>query len=53
MTRWDWLKDSIPYSYFWKQVGHDAIVPSSGVFLACIWVGWMEESTGRKRRAVS
>ena len=52
MSRWDWLKISIPYSYFWKQVGHDAIVPSSGVFLACIWVGWMEESTGRKRKAV-
>ncbi len=43
MTRWDWVRDSVPYSYFWKQVAHDAIVPSSGVFLACIWVGWMEQ----------
>jgi hypothetical protein len=36
MTRWDWLRDSVHYRYFWKQVAHDAIVPCSGVFLACI-----------------
>src|SRR5581483_1232904 len=43
MTRWDWLRESVPYSYFWKQVAQDAIVPSSGVFLACTWVGWTEK----------
>jgi hypothetical protein len=48
MTRWDWLRDSVRYSYFWKQVGHDAIVPTSGVFLACMWVGWRKENTGGK-----
>jgi hypothetical protein len=42
MTRWDWLSDSVQYSYFWEQVARDAIVPSCGVFLACTWVGWME-----------
>ncbi len=42
MTRWDWLRDSVQYSYFWKQVARDAIVPGCGVFLACTWVGWME-----------
>jgi len=42
MTRWEWLRDSIPYSYYWKQVAFNAIVPSSGVFLGCVWVGWME-----------
>jgi hypothetical protein len=42
VSRWDWFKDSVQYSYFWKQVARDAIVPSSGVFLACTWVGWME-----------
>ena len=42
MTRWDWLRDSIPYLYFWKRVAFNAIVPSSGVFLGCVWVGWME-----------
>jgi hypothetical protein len=45
MTRWDWLRESIPYSYFWKQVAHDAIVPTCGVFVACTWVG----SMGKKR----
>jgi hypothetical protein len=43
MTRWDWLRDSVPYSYFWKQVARDAIVPSCGVFFACTWIGWMEK----------
>ena len=43
MTRWDWVRDSVAYSYFWKQVAHDSIVPSFGVFLACTWVGWMEK----------
>jgi hypothetical protein len=42
MTRGDWLRESVPYSYFWKQVAHAAMVPSCGVFLACTWVGWME-----------
>lgn len=43
MTRWDWLRESLPYSYFWKEVARDAIVPTCGVFLACAWVGWMEQ----------
>jgi hypothetical protein len=43
MTRWDLVRDSVYYSYFWKQVAQNAIVPSSGVFLACTWVGWMEK----------
>lgn len=48
MTRWDWLRDSVQYSYFWKQVARDAIVPSCGVFLSCIWVGWMERRRVQK-----
>ena len=43
MTRWGWLRESVPYWYFWKGLARDAIVPSSGVFLACAWVGWMEK----------
>lgn len=43
MTRWEWLKDSIAYSYFWKGVAYRGTVPGSGVFLACAWVGWMEK----------
>jgi hypothetical protein len=43
MTRWDWLRESVHSSYFWKQVARDAVVPGCGVFLACTWVGWMEK----------
>ena len=43
MSRWEWLRDSVPYLYFWKDLAHRAVVPSSGVFLACMWVGWVEE----------
>src|SRR4029077_8978403 len=48
MTRWDWLRDSVPYSYYWKQVAFNATVPSSGVFLGCMWVGWMQERRARR-----
>ncbi|HEX7961153.1 MAG TPA: hypothetical protein VF493_14605 [Terriglobales bacterium] len=43
MSRWEWLRDSAPYFYFWKDLAYRAVIPSSGVFLACMWVGWMEE----------
>lgn len=48
MTRWDWLRDSVPYSYFWKEVVRDALVPICGVFLACAWVSWMEKRCAPK-----
>ena len=47
MTWWDWLRDSVPYSYFWKQVAHESIVPTCGVLLACMLVG----RKGRNTRA--
>lgn len=53
MTRWDWLRESVPYSYFWKQVTRDAIVPSCGVFLACTWVGWMEKRHVQKLKTAT
>ncbi len=53
MTRWDWLRDSVQFSYFWKQVAHDAIVPSCGVFLACTWVGWMERTRVQRSKTVT
>jgi hypothetical protein len=53
MTRWDWLRDSVQYSYFWKQVARDAIVPSCGVFLACTWVGWMERRRAQRLKAAT
>ena len=45
MTRWDVLRDDVRYSYFWKQVGHESIVPTCGVFLACMLIGRKETST--------
>ena len=42
MTRWDLLRESVPYAYFWKEVAHDAIVPICGVFVGCMWLGWMQ-----------
>lgn len=42
LTRWEWLQGSIHYEYFWKRVAASSIVPSVGVFLACVWIGWTE-----------
>jgi hypothetical protein len=47
ITRWELLRESVSYSYFWKQVAHDAIIPSCGVFVACMCLGFIE----RKRLA--
>ena len=49
LTRWEWLRDSVRYSYFWKQVARDGLVSTVGVVLGCLWVGWMQ---GRTHSAV-
>ena len=43
MSRWEWLRGSAPYLYFWKDLAHRAVVPSWGVFLACMWVGFAKD----------
>ena len=53
MTRWQWVGDSIHYSYFWKDVARDAIVPSSGVFLGCLLIGWTERRQVRRPKAIA
>ena len=53
MTWWDWLRESVTYSYFWKQVARDAIVPSCGVFLACTWVGWMDRRHAQRLKTAT
>ena len=45
MNRWDLLRESVPHSYFWKEVAHKAIVPICGVFVGCVWVGWKQGKT--------
>ena len=42
LTRWEWLRDSIHYAYFWKRVAARSIVPIVGVLLACVGIGWTE-----------
>lgn len=42
VSRWEWLSDSIHYSYFWKNIARRGIIPGSGVFLACVWIGFVE-----------
>ncbi len=53
MTRWQWLGDSIHYAYFWKDVARDAIVPGSGVFLACLLIGCVERRQVRQPKSVA
>ena len=53
MTRWQWAEDSIHYSYFWKDIARDALVPSSGVFLGCLWIGWTERRQARRPKGIA
>jgi len=50
VSRWEWLKDSIHYFDFWKDVAVKGIVPGFGVFLGCVWVGWVERRNALKMR---
>jgi hypothetical protein len=51
MNRWEWLKYSIHYSYYWKHVAQNTIVATCGLFLGCVWVGWMEKKQPLERKA--
>lgn len=42
LTRSQWLRESIGYSYFWREIAWQSLGPSIGVFLACILVGGLE-----------
>jgi hypothetical protein len=48
LTRMQWLRESIGYSYFWKGLAKNSLVPTVGVFLACICIGSLES-----RRAIA
>jgi hypothetical protein len=47
LTRIQWLCDSIGYSYFWKSQAKNSLVPTLGVFFACICVGGLERRRAR------
>src|SRR5579863_1243857 len=46
-TRMQWLEDSIRHSYFWKAVARQSVIPSLGVFIACVLVGTLQRQDGR------
>ena len=48
MNRWEWLMDSIHHAYFWKHLAYNGLLQGSGVFVACMWVGWMEKRHARR-----
>jgi len=52
VTRWAFLRESVHYSYFWRQAARDAIVPTCGIFFACLWVGYTEQRRNDKLRSV-
>lgn len=41
-TRYQWLRESIGYVYFWKEIARRSLEPSIGIFLGCIVVGCWE-----------
>jgi hypothetical protein len=45
-TRYQWLRESIGYSYFWKGVARSSLGPCIGIFLGCIIVGRLERRHG-------
>jgi hypothetical protein len=42
LTRMQWLRESVGYSYFWKGLVKSSLVPTVGVFCACICIGHLE-----------
>jgi len=42
MTRTEALVESISASHFWRNLAKNSLVPSLGVFIACIWLGSFE-----------
>src|SRR5260370_25082450 len=42
LTRGQWVLDSIGYSYFWRGVAQDSVVPAFGVFIGCVVLGALQ-----------
>ncbi len=45
-TRMQWLEDSIRYSYFWKAVARHSVIPTVGIFVACVFLVRLEKQDG-------
>jgi hypothetical protein len=53
LTRYQWLRESIGYSYFWKGIARSSVGPFVGIFLGSIVVGTWERrygSTGNRSK---
>lgn len=46
ITRQQWVLGSIGYSFFWKGVAENSLVPIVGVFVACVFVGRLQTRSG-------
>ena len=54
MTRTEVLAESVSNSYFWRNLAKNSLVPSLGVFLACLCMGiWDKRRTQRQSEARS
>jgi hypothetical protein len=49
LTRRQWLLESVGYSYFWRGVAENSIVPILGMFAACVVVGGLQLRAGGTR----
>jgi hypothetical protein len=46
ITRQQWVMESIGYSFFWKSVAGNSLLPILGVFVACVIVGRFQIQRG-------
>jgi len=47
LTRYQWLRESIGYAYFWEGIALASIRPCIGIFIGCFIIGTLE-----RRRAI-
>jgi hypothetical protein len=47
LTRYQWLRESIGYAYFWEGIALTSIRPCIGIFIGCVIIGTLE-----RRRAI-
>jgi hypothetical protein len=49
MTRTEVLAESVGNSYFWRNLAKNSLVPSLGVFLACLCMGLLDKRRTKRR----
>jgi hypothetical protein len=51
-TRAQYLADSLGQRYFWKGLAKSSLIPTAGVFLACVCVGALERRQANRSSAM-